>query len=258
MDIEAIRSALEGGGSVFGMFSPYRDPLLSELIAATGVDFIVFDAEHGAIEAADMPALSLATEKHRCAALVRVPSLGPRVIGRYLDLGAGGIVAPMVNTEAQRSALLAASLFPPEGDRGLAATRSLDFGLGEPLDQKIADANTSTLLVAQIETRDAVDNLSAIMSDPRLDVVFVGPADLSTSLGHPLDFQHPAFLGALQKIATAAREHGAHLGALAVAPEQVAALHALGFRFFAGYIDQVLAKSCIEFAAGLRAAVSAS
>ncbi|MBX7482720.1 HpcH/HpaI aldolase family protein [Qipengyuania qiaonensis] len=248
MTAKTVRAKLGGGEAVFGVFTPGSSMAQAEILARAGFDFLILDAEHGTVGPEQVAALAMACEAHGCAPLVRVPSLDRRAIGKPLDFGAVGIVAPMINSRANGEALLTAALYPPHGSRGLAMTRNLGFGMGQgDVAARINAANEAVLTIAQIETREAIANLDEIMSLSRIDVIFVGPADLSSSLGIPLQFTHPDFLGAMMQVATKAREHGKHLGVLVNEPEQIKRLYPLGFRLFAGYLNMMLAKMARRF-----------
>jgi len=238
---------LDAGETVFGFFSPYPDTCLAQMAASAGADFIIFDAEHGYVTANDMPALSLAAEHRQCTALVRVPAVELRVVGSFLDNGAHGIVAPMVSSVDDVLALNSAVKFPPEGNRGLAPSKSANFGLGIPLPDYIKKANENVINIGQIETKEAVDNLDAILADDSLDIVFVGPADLSTSLGHCMDFENPTVISSMMEIADKVNKSDKHLGILAQTPEQIKLTHMMGARFIAGYLDTLIGTGCQNY-----------
>lgn len=247
MNTRQLRQKLNSGQTVFGVFTPYSDPTFAELLGQSGFDFIVYDAEHGVIDETDMPALAMAAENRNSVAIVRPPRLENRTIGRYLDFGAQAIMMPMVNSRADGEALIQACHYPPQGVRGVAMTRSLDFGIADDLPQKLDDSNTSLLTLAQIETREALANLDEILMVEHLDLIFVGPADLSASLGVPFQFHHPELIGALTTIASQTKQANKHLGILVNDPGQVTVLRQLGFRFFAIYIDMLIASAGREF-----------
>lgn len=243
MTASNIRKKLASGESIFGLFTPVAQPKQAELLALLGFDFLIFDGEHGEIEPADTPGLAFACQSNDCSPFIRVPSTDPRVIGRHLDFGAAGIVAPMVNSKSDAESVLSAALYPPIGGRGLAQTRHLNFGLVDDIPYKLEQANADVLIIAQIETREAIEHLDEILTLDRLDILFVGPADLSSSLGVPMQFDHPDFQSAMMTIATKVCSSGKHLGVLVAQPEQIKMLHALGFRMFAGYLDLMIAVS---------------
>ncbi|MBV7257378.1 hypothetical protein KCG44_11335 [Pacificimonas sp. WHA3] len=239
---------LGNGEVVVGAFSPYREVPLAEQIARA-FDFIVWDGEHGLIEPADTPALSLACHRAECTPIVRVPSPDDRVIGRFLDLGADGIMAPMIETGDQATDLLAAMQYPPQGRRGVAMTRNLEFGMADNIPGLLQNSNKDAIAIAQIETRRAVENIDAILGVAEVDIVFIGPADLSLSLGCPLQFQHPDFIAAVVGIVGKARAAQKHVGILVDSPNQIPALKSLGVRMFACYLDSLLMSAVTEFTA---------
>ncbi len=253
-----LRAKLDAGQTVLGLFTPQASPTQAELLAMSGFDFLICDGEHGEIEPADMTSLALACEAHDCAPLIRVPSIESRVVGRFLDYGAAGVIAPMINSIADGERLLQSALYPPEGSRGLAQTRNTGYGLRGNIADQLAQSNTSTLAIVQIETQEAIDHLDEILSLDRVDVVFVGPADLSSSLGIPMQFTHPKFLEAMMNIATKVKASGKHLGGLIADAEQIPMLHSLGFRFIAVYMDMLLAAACHGFVTDCRSGVSSA
>ncbi|MBL4639684.1 MAG: hypothetical protein JKY57_04050 [Kordiimonadaceae bacterium] len=246
---------LNAGETVFGLFSPYSDVCLAQMAASTGADFIIFDAEHGYVSDLDIPGLALAAEREDCTALVRVPQIEPRTIGRFLDNGAAGIVAPMVNSAADAKALKEALYYPPKGSRGLAPTKNMGFVLGDAVATQILQANNSVLSIAQIETKEAVENLDEILMDENLNVIFVGPADLSTSLGHAMDFDNPMVISTLMEVAQKVNASDKHLGILAQTSEQIQMTHMMGARFIAGYIDTVISTGCQSYLTGARTVI---
>ena len=248
-----LRSKLKDDQVVFGGFSPYRDPQITEFLARAGFDFIIFDAEHGAVTEADMPALSMACEAHGCAPIVRIASEMPRETGRFLDFGAQGIMAPMVNAVADAKRLVTSMRYPPLGTRGFAPTRALSGKLSAANAlEHIERANFDLIAIAQIETREAVQNLSDILAAEDIDIVFIGPADLSVSLGIPMQFDNPEFIACVVKISQIAREHSCFIGAAISTPEDAALMHKLGVRFFAGYLETIATEMWRGFIADAR------
>lgn len=245
-----LKQKLAGGESVFGYFVSSADAQQAEILARTGSDFLIFDGEHGQVEARDMAALSAACTSFGCAPLMRVTEKTARAIGRPLDFGCEGIVAPMVGNADEAQEVVDYCLYPPQGKRGLALSRNLGFGTDGDVPKAMQKANQGAFIVAQVETRDAIDNLDALLGLERLDMLFVGPADLSVSLGCPMQFDHPDFLAAMMQIAGTVKDSDTHLGVLVAQPEQVKMLHALGFRLFAGYVDSLLMQASVQFLAG--------
>jgi 4-hydroxy-2-oxoheptanedioate aldolase len=181
----------------------------AEVMATQGWDSITLDMQHGFVDLADLLNL-LATLGSRGTAgpvpLVRVPWNDPGTIYRVLDAGAQGIICPMVNTAMEAEALVAATKFPPLGERSFGPVRML---LKEG-PQYVANANATCLAIAQIETRHALDNLDAILAVKGLDAIYVGPADLAFDMGFPphLDTEQAVLLDTYDRIVAAAKKHG--------------------------------------------------
>lgn len=248
-----LKARLRAGEALHGVLNPYADANQAELLAMSGWDFLLFDAEHGVLQPADLAHLARACEQRGCTPLVRTPGREPHMIARFLDAGARGVMAPLVNDAAAVDELVAALKYPPLGARGLAPMRALDFGLADALPQQIARANAETLAIVQIETARALDRLDEIVNHPAVDVVFIGPADLSTSLGHCMDMGHPAVRDAIVTIAQATTAAGKHLGMLVAQPEHFAMARALGAQFNASYMDSLLLAGCRAFQKAARA-----
>jgi 4-hydroxy-2-oxoheptanedioate aldolase len=212
-----------------------------------GWDFLIFDAEHGSLDPSDFQNLARACERRGMAALVRTPGREPHMINRFLDGGAKGVMAPLVNDRAAAAQLVQAVKYPPLGSRGLAPARAADFGLGVPLPSIVENANAQTVTIVQIETAAAVDRIGEILAEPHVDVVFIGPADLSTSLGHCMNLSHPVVAGAIQKVAQAVAGSDKHLGILIARPEHMAMALGMGARFIVCYMDSILLNGCRAF-----------
>jgi len=206
------KAKIQAGETAYGLFVRYPDPTLAEVLAYQGWDFLVFDGEHGTIEPRDCENLVRAAELHDVTPIARVPTNHQATILRYLDTGAQGLQVPWVNTGADAAAVVRAAKYGPLGARGLAAVRAAEFGQRGSLTDYVEEANRETLVVVQIEGTTAVDNLSEILAVPGIDVVFVGPTDLSNSLGLPGQPLHPTAQGVMQQIADAVTRSPAAFG----------------------------------------------
>jgi 4-hydroxy-2-oxoheptanedioate aldolase len=180
-----------------------------DVMAAQGWDSITLDMQHGFVDPPDLVNLLAALGNRGPAGpvpLVRVPWNDPGIIYRVLDAGAQGIICPMVNTASEAEALVAATKYPPLGGRSFGPVRML-LTQGP---QYVTNANASCLAIAQIETRQALENLDAILAVKGLDAIYVGPSDLALDMGFPphLDTEQPALLEAFDKIVAAAKKHG--------------------------------------------------
>ncbi len=225
-----LHTRLRSGETLFGTFAGLGSPVATELIARAGFDWLIIDLEHGAGTESDLLANLHAVGATSTAALVR-PQSGERLrIGRALDLGAHGIMVPRIDLPEQAREAVAWMRYPPDGSRGLAlSTRGA--GLGELGHTDIQAINRRILGIIQIESPSAVQHAAQIAAIDGVDVLFVGPTDLSHSLGVPGRFDDPIYLDALRHVATTAEAGGKAAGILLRDARALPRHRELGFRF---------------------------
>jgi len=202
----------------------------AEVMTTLGWDSITLDMQHGFIDLPDLVPLLAALGNAGSAGpvpLVRVPWNDPGTIYRALDAGAQGIICPMVNTAAEAAALVAATKYPPLGERSFGPVRMLV----KQGPRYVADANASCLAIAQIETRQALENLDEILAVKGLDAIYVGPADLAFDMGFPphLDTDQAVLLETYDRIVAAARRHDLAVAMHSMTPAYAARMVARGF-----------------------------
>ena len=163
--------------------------------------------------------------------MVRVPSSPSLEAARCLDYGSAGILFPRAEGAQAVRAAVEMVKYPPEGKRGLAGVRANKYAV-RPLAQFVVEANTETLVAIQIETSGGLADVRSICNEKSVDVVYVGPNDLTQALGIPAQYQHPSYLEALTNISTAATDSGKTAGIMLAKTEQIAPLRKLGYRFF--------------------------
>ncbi len=209
-------------------------PIIPQAMAAAGADGVIIDMEHGAIDFADAQAMIAATAVTDCAPLVRVVENRADHVKRALDMGAEGIVFPMIRTADDARRAVAAMRYPPDGNRGfgpfVAQSRWNTTLMGY-----VADVAPHLVCCLLIETRDALDNIDAICAVEGIDLLIPAQFDLSTDLGVMAQFDHPDLLAALAKIETAAKAAGIPLGQVALTREAALAAYAKGYRVTAGF-----------------------
>lgn len=229
-DRRPIRERVLAGETLFGLFLDLDSPASAELAGRAGYDWLIVDLEHGAATEATLLAHLYAIGTTGAAALVR-PQSGERLrIGRALDMGAAGIMIPRLDSAAEAREAVSYLRYPPDGVRGV-ATRTRGAGLGTRSHAEIRGVNSTILGIVQIESRGGLAEVDAIAGIDGVDVLFVGPADLSHSLGIPGRFDDPAYGAALDAVAAACRAHGKAAGILVYDPSAVPALRARGFTF---------------------------
>ena len=203
-----MKEKLQKGGIATGVI--IQDPVVQvvEVLGLLGFDWLFIDCEHSLMSLEDVGRLVIAAEVRGITPLVRVPQNLPEVILRYLDAGAMGIVIPGVETvEHARRAVIGAK-YPPEGVRGLAGVRGADFGLSGPLGDYVKIANREIMVLADVESREGVDNIEDILGIEGIDGIAIGSNDLSQSLGVPGQTNHPLVVEAIDKILAAGKKKG--------------------------------------------------
>ena len=179
-----LKAKLHSRRSIHGIFLPIGSPDLVEIAGAAGLDYIVIDCEHGSITEADVVNMLRAAQCSGVSALVRVPANQPFFIGRYLDAGAEGLVIPGIESAEEATSAVVAACSPPRGRRGLAGTiRACRYGL-VPLAKYLSEESEDTVIVAQIESARSLSNVDAILDVEGIDLFYLGPTDLSLSLGY--------------------------------------------------------------------------
>lgn len=226
-----LRSRILAGDTLIGVFADLASPLAAELCGTAGFDWIALDLEHGESTEADLLALLYATETTGMAAVVRPQSAERLRIGRALDLGATGIILPQLQSIEEARAAVDWLRYPPVGQRGVALrTRGADMGaLAHGAVASVVNARIAGIV--QIESRGALAAADEIAALEPVDVLFVGPADLSHALGIPGQFADPAYRAALQTVIAATNRHGKAAGILVYDTAAVPDLLELGFRF---------------------------
>lgn len=225
-----VGERLRAGEPVVGNWLSLTDPAVGEISSALGFDFVVVDTEHTPLSVESVTNVVRGVESRgETAPLVRVAGNDPIRIKRVLDVGAAGVMAPMVETEAGAEAFVEATRYPPAGRRGVAPTRASDYGesFGTYLDRW----NEDRLAIPQVESARAVDNAADIAAVDGVDALFVGPLDLSTSLGTPGDTESDVFLDAVDRVLAAGDETETPVGTLALDPADVERYADLGFDF---------------------------
>lgn len=194
----SARERLHGGEIILGSWLSFAFPPVTEMFARAGFDFLVIDQEHASIGAADTLAMVQVIDLCGVEPWIRVGANDPRVIKRGLDAGAMGIVVPMVNSADEAARAVSAARYPPKGTRGAGLFRAQDYGAG--FEAYKARADRETAVVVQIEHIDGVERLEEILSVEGVDAFIVGPYDLSGSIGHPGEFDHPRVIEALAEV----------------------------------------------------------
>ncbi|MEE2769236.1 MAG: aldolase/citrate lyase family protein [Actinomycetota bacterium] len=202
--------------SSFGCWLKVPSPSTAELAAQAGFDYLCIDMQHGMADRSDVLNMLYAIQPYSQRTLVRVPTNELSVIGWVLDMGATGVIVPLVNSATEAEAAVRASRYPPDGDRSMGPTRAIRI-FGEAC---VEQTGAAIQCIPMIETCTALDNLDDILAVTGVDVIYVGPSDLSVSLGlgRGNNDGEPAFDEALAVILSACRRHGVVPGIHAIGP----------------------------------------
>jgi 2-keto-3-deoxy-L-rhamnonate aldolase RhmA len=208
------KEALRDGKIVFGpMVSEMRSPGIAILFAQAGFDFFFIDMEHSSLNIETMSDMILAARAAGIPTIVRPSSRkSSEHLSRPLDAGADGLLVPQIQTREDVENIVRWCRYVPMGERGVALTRQQTFFAGGTPVETMKQLNDEVLILLQIEHRDAIENLPDLLSVPGIDAAFVGPADLSASLGIPGQTNHPKFLEAVQRVIHISLEHGVFPG----------------------------------------------
>lgn len=235
------------GGTAYGVFCTFYSPAIVELVGRLGFDFVLIDAEHGPAGVESCEHMVRAAETVGIATYIRVAMNIRQNILRYLDIGALGVQLPMVNTREEAEAVVEAVKYPPQGRRGLAAVRAADYGLTMSLEKYTLKANQETLVSIQVETLEAVNNLDELLSVDGVDIFFIGPNDLSTSMGYAGQVNHPEVQAMIEKLVRRIHTAGRIAGTTAYNHEALVKAKERGFQYILHSVVPMLTKSAQEY-----------
>ena len=244
--VNRTRKIIAEGNSAYGMFAMLGEPALVEMMGYAGLDFVVIDTEHSGNTMEQAGALVRAAEISGITPIMRVTENSPGMILRALDAGAGGVLVPQVNSAEEAAAAVRAARYAPQGERGLAGVvRAARYGF-IPLPTYLAGANRENLVITQVEHIDAVKNLEEILAVEGLDGIFVGPTDLSQSMGITGKFADPELRRVIHGAIEKTRRTDKWAGIFCLDADDAAYWKAAGAQFL------TIATESMIFASGMR------
>jgi 4-hydroxy-2-oxoheptanedioate aldolase len=242
-----LRARWDAGEAAFGLWSSIPASLTAELAAAAGFDYVCVDLQHGGSDESTMVAMFAAIEAGGATPLARVAWNEPWMIMRVLDLGAAGVIVPLVNSGAEAARAVSACRYPPHGQRSYGPLRAaMTAGSADP-ERLAADA----LCIVMIETADGLEQLEEIAATPGLDGIYIGPADLSLALGRTPGTGAELLERGIARVADACRRHGVVAGMHCAGGDEARARADAGFRLVTVAVDVSLfaARAADELAA---------
>jgi len=225
-----LRRRLQQGEVVLGqMILELFTPGIAPMLAACGLEFVIFDMEHGRCDIAIVAEMIASCRGSNIVPLVRVPDLNFAPLSRVLDLGAQGVMVPRVESRTQAEEIVSQLKYAPQGRRGVALGIAHDRYQAGGADF-FKKANEENLVIVLLETQKAFENLEAIVSVPGIDIAWMGHYDLTVSMGIPAQFEHPRFLECMESLAVTCHRFGVAPGFLP--PNPTSAVHWIskGFR----------------------------
>jgi 4-hydroxy-2-oxoheptanedioate aldolase len=225
-----VKDAWKQGRAVVNGWLGIPSAFSAELMAKAGFDALTVDMQHGIQDYMSTVACMQAIQAHPVTPLVRVPWLEQGIIGKVLDAGAMGVICPMINTPAEAKALVSACRYAPVGTRSFGPVRAAIYGQGGAY---FETANDDIAVIAMIETKQALDNLEAILDVPGIDAIYIGPSDLGITLGLPprLDREEPEVLTIYERLLKEAAKRNIAVGLHNGTPEYALKMIKMGFRF---------------------------
>lgn len=247
-----LKKRIRNGEAVNGCWLNLGSSLTAEIVGQAGFDWVLIDLEHGAGEEKDVLSQLQALENSSTAAIVRVESAERQRIHRVLDAGAEGVMCPHIDTTADAKKVVDGLRYPPGGSRGVAKMVRAS-GFGKNFAEYYSSANENILGVVQIETPEALKHLDEIAAIDGVDVLFIGPADLTMSLGIFGQFDHHLFTDAVNATVAAAKKAGKAVGILIFNPDEYNRYYEMGIRMIACGADATfVAQGSITMAAKLQ------
>jgi 4-hydroxy-2-oxoheptanedioate aldolase len=236
-----LRAKWDAGEPTFGLWAGIPSSLTAELAAAAGYDYVCVDLQHGLSDEPTMVSMSQATVAAGSTALARVAWNEPWLIMRALDLGAAGVIVPLVGSGAEASRAVRACKYPPDGIRSYGPIRA-QLVVGSPAPAELAGA---VLCFVMVETREGLEQLEEIASTPGLDGIYIGPSDLSIALGLTLGSGGQPLEDAIARVRDACHAHGLIAGMHCASGREARARAADGFKLITVGVDASLFKSTI-------------
>jgi 2-keto-3-deoxy-L-rhamnonate aldolase RhmA len=240
-----LKDKIRSGETVHGSWINLGSTVSAEIVGQAGFDWLLLDLEHGAGDVAILYQQLQALSGSTSTPIVRIDNVSRPKVQRILDAGASGIMFPQIQTSLETDDAIRMMYYPPRGIRGMAKMIRAT-GFGKYANEYIPNVEKNLVSVIQIETPNALQNIDAIAATAGVDVLFVGPNDLSLSLGVFGQMKHPLYQQAIQDVARAARDHGKATGVLLQDISEYEMYFELGYRFLACGGDSAFVRKGAE------------
>lgn len=242
-----VKRILKSGGTSIGtMVFEFASTGIGRIMANAGAEFVVYDMEHTGFEVETIRMLIATTPRPTLVPIVRIPTTHYDFVSRALDMGAMGIMAPMVETAEEARLLVQSAKYPPIGRRGAAFSIAHDDYRSDPIPDVVKSSNDEVLVIVQIETANGLKNLDEIAAVPEIDVLWIGLYDLSNSLGIPGQMQHPQIESAIDRVIAACHKNNKVPAVLVTSVEEGRTQIQRGFKLVAYGGDVWIYQSALK------------
>lgn len=253
MKINKLKKNLQSGKVVIGPFLKLADPAIVEIAGLAGFDFVIIDTEHGPISFETAQNLIRSAEIAGITPIIRVSENSPSLILRSLDIGAQGVQVPQISTKDDAVKAVEAAKFFPQGSRGVCRfVRSAGYS-SKNQNEYFKISNQETIVIVHIEGVEGIDNLSEILTVKGLDIIFLGPYDLSQSCGVPGEVNHPTVIEKMEKSVSLSKKMNVAVGTFVDNIESAKKWLGLGVQYISFSVDVgIFFNACSNIVKGLR------
>lgn len=234
--LKAFRNKISNGENVYGMFMKTNDPMFVEAVGISGFDYVILDMEHGPVTIENQQNNIRAAEARNTVPIIRLKDRGENTIGKALDIGAYGIQVPQIKNAEEAKRVVKFAKFYPYGMRGVCRfVRAADYSNMDRYEY--FEGSKDILIILQLEGIDAIKNLDEILEVDGIDILFIGPYDLSQSLGIPGQVNNPVVVNAMKDIVKKAKEKGKVIGTFVDTFEDLKMWREIGIQYLSYSVD---------------------
>ncbi|GAM60604.1 2,4-dihydroxyhept-2-ene-1,7-dioic acid aldolase [Vibrio ishigakensis] len=240
-----FKQSLKTGGTQWGLWLGLPDTSCAEICAGAGFDWLLIDGEHASFDLTSIKYHLQAVAPYSVSPIVRIEDSNPTLVKRVLDIGAQTLLVPMINSAEEAKQVVQSALYPPQGTRGIgsALARASQWNR---IPQYLHRANDHICLLVQVETKQAIDNIEEIAEVGGIDGIFIGPSDLSGSMGHIGNPSHPEVVAAIDHAIEVISRSGKAAGILSLDPAQAKQYASRGVSFIGAGVDTLLLRRSAE------------
>ena len=242
-----MKEKIMNGEAVVGTFVTFPSATIVEICGHAGFDFVVLDAEHGPLSPGNCEDLVRAADVTGMTPIVRVTQNHPKIILRYLDIGALGVQIPMVRTADDARRAVEAVKYYPQGQRGMGGARASAWGMKGGFGNYLVESNRETMVIIQIETKEAIENIADIVSVEGVDAVLIGRLDLSQAMEIPGKTDDPIITNAVDHIIDEAQNAGVAIGLFELDAQRANQYKARGVKLFETWLGYFLARAAGDY-----------